>query len=327
MPERRRVGATRRQVLIGGALAAGSVALPVGSAVAAPFRTATRAQHDALRIEWGYPFQSRVLRRLGVDGYPGDSYPGHSGVDYFAEPRVGTPIHAVADGVVVQVSDPNAPDTDLGQFVRLSHAEGMYSSYGHMSPGSIVVAPGTSVRRGDALGATGWSGRVIPKDPSTGHLHLTIYSVPGRDQIIWNPVWLVDQAPLAPHTSLEDDDMPFLLQSHQGHIYTVAPTYIRHETAMADVQFLRTVYPRYVTCQTAAQFSAVLASLSIPGTVPDTLRTGGGGRSWTTADAVWVKPIPMINASGQTFGEATARKQLASALAHVKLTWTRVKKL
>jgi murein DD-endopeptidase MepM/ murein hydrolase activator NlpD len=265
----------------GATLVAASVAIPQGRAAAASFRIATEAEHRSTGVSWGYPFSSRAYRNLGVEGYPGDSYPGHSGVDYFTEPRVGTPIHAVAAGVVTHVSDRLATSADLGQHVRVAHANGMHSSYGHMTPGSTRVYVGQRVPRGFPLGATGWSGRVVPKNPETAHLHLTIYSQPGSEPIIWNPVWLVENAPLPEAVSLEDDDeMPFLVQSDRGHIYTVAPRYMRHETAMTDVNFLQTVYSRYVVCRSASQFRAVTASLSIPSNVPDELLANGGGGTW-----------------------------------------------
>lgn len=70
--------------------------------------------------------------------------------------------------------------------------------------------------------------------------------------------------------------MPFLVQSDRGHIYTVAPRYIRHETSMADVTFLHTVYSRYVVCRSDAQFRAVRASLSVPLAQADAVLSGAG---------------------------------------------------
>lgn len=273
---------TRRHLLIGAAaLVLGTSVASADQARAASFRIATEQQHRDMKVTWGYPFSSRVSRNLGVDGYPGPTYAGHSGVDYFATPRVGTPIHCVADGTVIEVSNSLDTERDLGQYVRVRHASGMYSSYGHMTPGSTRVGVGQTVPRGFPLGATGWSGRVVPKNPETAHLHLTIYSEPGPTPVIWNPLWLVDGAPLPEPVPLgEDSDMPFLVQSDRGHIYTVAPRYMRHETAMADVTFLQTVYSRYVICRSAAQFRALTNSLSIPPNVPDELLQNGGGGTY-----------------------------------------------
>ncbi|MEI3866056.1 M23 family metallopeptidase [Microbacterium sp. CCNWLW134] len=282
--EFRGASTSRRGLFVGGAVAlfSGIVLTPTPRAAAAPpFRIATEQQHRNLSVSWGYPFSSRASRNLGVDGYPGDTYSGHSGVDYFTTPRVGTPIHAVAEGTVVEVSNPLDTERDLGQYVRLRHQSGMYSSYGHMTPGSTRVAVGQNIPRGFPLGSTGWSGRVVPKTPETAHLHLTIYSEPGSNPVIWNPLWLVENAPFPEKIpSGEDDDMPFLVQSDRGHIYTVGPRYMRHETAMADVTFLQTVYSRYVICRTPAQFRAVTNSLSIPADVPDSLLLNGGGGTY-----------------------------------------------
>lgn len=187
----------------------------------------------------------------------------------------------MADGVVTEVSDPLKTADGLGQLVRVRHDSGVFSAYGHMTPGSTRVSTGQRVVRGTPLGATGWSGNVVPKTPETAHLHLSIYSPrSGLPTLFWNPVWLVENATLPSPAAAEDPDMPFLVQSDRGHIYTVAPRYIRHETAMADVNFLQTVYSRYVICRTDAQFRAVLASLSVPLAQAEAVRGGAGGGTW-----------------------------------------------
>jgi murein DD-endopeptidase MepM/ murein hydrolase activator NlpD len=84
----------------------------------------------------------------------------HLGVD-FAAP-LGTPVHAVADGSVVDAGW----EGGLGRTVRIEHADGYRTTYGHLSriPGSL--RPGRMVHRGQVIGYVGSTGL------STGnHLH------------------------------------------------------------------------------------------------------------------------------------------------------------
>lgn len=87
----------------------------------------------------------------------------HRGTDYGA--GTGTPIGAVADGVVVEKTWSGCQ----GNVVVLSHADGMFSSYSHMNKAS-PLAVGQAVSRGGVVGVVGATGTC-----QTGaHLHLTI---------------------------------------------------------------------------------------------------------------------------------------------------------
>ena len=87
----------------------------------------------------------------------------HEGLDLLA--NVGTPIHAAADGVVLNFG----PAGGYGNWVKLGHAGKLTTVYGHLSrfaPGLQVGAP---VLRGELIGFVGNTGR------STGaHLHYEI---------------------------------------------------------------------------------------------------------------------------------------------------------
>jgi murein DD-endopeptidase MepM/ murein hydrolase activator NlpD len=84
----------------------------------------------------------------------------HLGVD-FAAPR-GTPVHAAADGKVVDAGW----EGGLGRAVRLDHADGYRTTYGHLSRIAGSVGEGRTVRRGQVIGYVGSTGL------STGnHLH------------------------------------------------------------------------------------------------------------------------------------------------------------
>ncbi len=84
----------------------------------------------------------------------------HWGVDLAAS--YGTPVRAAATGVV----SVSGWETGLGNCVRIDHAAGVASTYGHLSKIAPVVVPGASVERGQVIGYVGSTGL------STGpHLH------------------------------------------------------------------------------------------------------------------------------------------------------------
>lgn len=84
----------------------------------------------------------------------------HLGVD-FAAPY-GTPVHAAADGRVVDAGW----EGGLGRAIRVEHADGYRTTYGHLSRIAGSVRPGKTVHRGQVIGYVGSTGL------STGnHLH------------------------------------------------------------------------------------------------------------------------------------------------------------
>ena len=94
----------------------------------------------------------------------------HRGTD-FAAPG-GTPIYAIADGVVSAARTMNS----YGNYVQVSHGTAddghRYDSlYAHMS--SIAVAQGAAVQKGDLLGYVGNTGNVYGAGGGY-HLHLEL---------------------------------------------------------------------------------------------------------------------------------------------------------
>jgi murein DD-endopeptidase MepM/ murein hydrolase activator NlpD len=86
----------------------------------------------------------------------------HRGIDFGA--GTGTPIVAAADGQVSAAGWAGG----YGRQVRIAHADGIATSYSHMS--QIVAEPGAHVRRGQLIGYVGSSGL------STGpHLHYEVH--------------------------------------------------------------------------------------------------------------------------------------------------------
>lgn len=87
----------------------------------------------------------------------------HEGLDLLA--NIGTPIHAAADGVVLNFG----PAGGYGNWVRLAHAGRITTVYGHLSRFAPGLRIGEPVLRGELIGFVGNTGR------STGaHLHYEI---------------------------------------------------------------------------------------------------------------------------------------------------------
>jgi murein DD-endopeptidase MepM/ murein hydrolase activator NlpD len=77
--------------------------------------------------------------------------------------KIGTPIHATADGVVIFASI----ESGYGNFIRIDHGYGITSNYGHLS--AILVHVGDRVTRGQKIGLMGSTGRSIGS-----HLHYEV---------------------------------------------------------------------------------------------------------------------------------------------------------
>lgn len=97
----------------------------------------------------------------------------------------GAPVLAVADATVAAVRDGmpeaarvsanprHALQDEAGNYVSLHLDDGRYVFYEHLRPGSVTVGPGQRVRRGEVLGALGFTGA------STGpHLHFHVAEGP-----------------------------------------------------------------------------------------------------------------------------------------------------
>jgi murein DD-endopeptidase MepM/ murein hydrolase activator NlpD len=105
---------------------------------------------------------AQVTSRFGVRRHPVHGTPrGHQGVDY-AAPE-GTPVWAVADGVVARAGARNG----CGLSLTLRHRNGLSTEYCHLS--RVDVKAGEKVAQKQVVGATGRSG------VSTGsHLHFAL---------------------------------------------------------------------------------------------------------------------------------------------------------
>ncbi|MBY6538287.1 M23 family metallopeptidase [Rhodococcus sp. BP-349] len=86
----------------------------------------------------------------------------HAGVDIAN--AIGTPVYAVADGTVID----SGPAAGFGLWVRLQHADGTITVYGHIDSSEVQV--GQTVMAGDEIAKMGNRGQ------STGpHLHFEVH--------------------------------------------------------------------------------------------------------------------------------------------------------
>lgn len=87
----------------------------------------------------------------------------HTGMD-MAVPQ-GTPVYAAESGVVIVAQAVNG----YGNCIIIDHGGGLWTLYGHLKPGGILVKNGETVKRGDKIGLVGMTGT------ATGyHLHFEV---------------------------------------------------------------------------------------------------------------------------------------------------------
>lgn len=88
----------------------------------------------------------------------------HSGAD-LACPR-GTPVYAGGDGTIIHIGRKGA----YGKYIRIRHAGGYETAYGHLNGYKSGLKQGSRVKQGDIIGYVGATGRV------TGpHLHYEVW--------------------------------------------------------------------------------------------------------------------------------------------------------
>jgi len=132
-------------------------------------------------VEYGYPLATTALRITQAwGGRHSHADPGNRhAVDFAAPP--GTVVLAARDGVVMQTEgsfDEAAPDDpdalERANFIRVLHHDGTMALYAHLQPAGVHVRVGQHVRRGQAIGLSGNTGR-----STAPHLHFAVQANAG----------------------------------------------------------------------------------------------------------------------------------------------------
>lgn len=120
-------------------------------------------------VRWPFPYSVPISDGWGPRVAPCDTCSTfHQGVDF--TPGTGTPIYAIADGVVASHDDTNY---GLGNNVVLSHVingQNVDSVYAHMLTGSSSLKVGDHLKVGDFIGLVGDTGSSVG-----AHLHFEIH--------------------------------------------------------------------------------------------------------------------------------------------------------
>lgn len=194
-PSSHRTGA-EQSLSIGGAIVDATVVRDGFGVTPKPTPTPTAAaRSDAARalvgtrlsgatagsIRWPYPVPTRINDGFGPRADPCSGCSAfHDGLDIMG--GAGTPIQAIADGVVVTSRSDGG---GYGSYVEIRHTvdgRTITSLYAHMQDGSMGVAVGETVAVGQFVGITGATGQA-----TTAHLHLELFYEDGEriDPAAW----------------------------------------------------------------------------------------------------------------------------------------------
>ncbi|MEX1248160.1 MAG: M23 family metallopeptidase [Anaerolineales bacterium] len=144
--------------------------------------------NGAIQLQW--PTGYRVITQAfgaNPDLYVERGLPGHEGLDIRA-PN-GAKIYACADGVVEAVQERILEGDPYGRWVRLLHADGYRTLYGHL--GKASVNKGSKVKAGQQIGLAGPSG-----ETAGGHIHLGLMQAGATEQGLTHyPADVLDPTP------------------------------------------------------------------------------------------------------------------------------------
>ena len=119
-------------------------------------------QIDRTTVPSLWPVRGQITAGFGqrMDPFSGEGA-FHAGVDISVP--FGTKVQAAADGIVLEAG----PESGYGNQILIDHGYGLTTKYGHLS--KIFVVVGQELKRGQAIGAVGMTGK------TTGpHLHYEV---------------------------------------------------------------------------------------------------------------------------------------------------------
>ena len=136
------------------------------------------ADYQALRQLLGSP--KNPLASMEVTSHPllyrKSSKRPHKGVDLAA--AAGTNVYAIGAGKVTVSYAPYNNGANFGHYIVIEHGGGYISRYAHLS--KVLVKNGDTVKAGDLIGKSGFSGMSAGDKTGSPHLHFEIRK--GRDQ-------------------------------------------------------------------------------------------------------------------------------------------------
>lgn len=143
-----------------------------------PIGSAETTEEGGVLFASGEPMRSVITSYFGLRDAPTENAStNHGAIDIGPSGyEIGT-VNVIAsrDGVVADVHTgcisygDSSCGTGLGNYVLISHSDGMYTMYAHMHQNTVTVTNGESVRQGQVIGKAGSSG------VSTGHhLHFEV---------------------------------------------------------------------------------------------------------------------------------------------------------
>jgi murein DD-endopeptidase MepM/ murein hydrolase activator NlpD len=125
------------------------------------------------RVHYAVDGRARIPGRFAMDWtrLDAEGHPSRGDDDVVANWHAhGAEVLAVANGIVAAMRDDvpesatfsnrleHPPEEAEGNFISLDLGGGRYAFYGHLRTGSITVAPGERVRRGQVIGQVGFTG-------------------------------------------------------------------------------------------------------------------------------------------------------------------------
>lgn len=152
--------------------------------------------YDSSLLKWGNA-QDNIIRNTKITfsvGYTGNYKFDDSGEGFGSHPAVdikapeGTPVYAVANGIVVKVS---SSSSGFGNSIVIKHngvpdpnspsqTTTLYSSYNHLKESFVQIQEGVEVYKGEAIGLVGHTGTA-----TASHLHFQLDSADAP----WHPYW------------------------------------------------------------------------------------------------------------------------------------------
>lgn len=117
--------------------------------------------------------------RVGAESYLSQSNCDgfHNELDWFGydfDMPIGTPFHAARAGVVTGVQDRYVDgnhDIDQTNWIQVTHRDGTFAQYLHLTRHGARVEVGDSVVQGQVLGISGFTGLTGPRE----HLHFIVF--------------------------------------------------------------------------------------------------------------------------------------------------------